>query len=177
MTYDEMLKRLKAVIDQQNVSVSDLSDYMGLSKCAVYKYLNGERNLRIEQFTSLADYLGIDACWLITGENRGDEDVAVSATMDRLVENIIKWGKDRKIDNPITQMAKVTEEVGEIAHEISRDRLHSTEIQDAIGDAIVATTILADTCGFDIRDCVQSAYQEIRNRKGHTVNGGFVKEQ
>ena len=35
---------------------------------------------------------------------------------------------------------------------------------------------LADTYDLDFIDCVESAYQEIKGRKGRVVNGTFVKE-
>lgn len=96
---------------------------------------------------------------------------------DELINQIKQWGVRRKITNPHTQLCKVTEEVGEIAHEITRNRLSSPEIIDALGDTCVTIIILADILGFDIRDCLTSAYEEIKNREGVTVDGNFIKEE
>jgi hypothetical protein len=40
------------------------------------------------------------------------------------------------------------------------------EIVDAIGDIVVVLTNLAKLEGFDIENCVDSAYNEIANRTG-----------
>ena len=50
------------------------------------------------------------------------------------------------------------------------------EIKDAIGDMVVVLTNLASLCGLVIEDCIDSAYNEIENRKGKMINGTFVKE-
>ena len=49
------------------------------------------------------------------------------------------------------------------------------EIIDAIGDCVVVLTNLSKLCGFKIEDCINSAYNEIQNRKGKMINGTFVK--
>ena len=51
------------------------------------------------------------------------------------------------------------------------------EIKDALGDCVVVLTILAHQCGFDLEDCTKTAYEVIKNRKGKTINGSFVKEK
>lgn len=37
-------------------------------------------------------------------------------------------------------------------------------------------TILAMQMDLDIKECIQQAHEEIKNRKGKTVNGVFIKE-
>jgi len=72
-----------------------------------------------------------------------------------------------------TQYVKLMEESGELARAIlKRDK---PEIKDAIGDMIVVLTNLAYLEGFDIEDCVTSAYDVIKNRTGKMENGTFVK--
>lgn len=36
--------------------------------------------------------------------------------MDELIENVIRWGRDKELNDPKAQMNKVIEEVGEMAH-------------------------------------------------------------
>ena len=67
------------------------------------------------------------------------------------------------------------EEVGELAHEISRNRYDSLETKDAIGDIGVVLIILADILGLDFGDCLEEAYSVIKDRTGHTENGSFIK--
>jgi NTP pyrophosphatase (non-canonical NTP hydrolase) len=65
------------------------------------------------------------------------------------------------------------EEAGELAEALlKKDR---PEIIDAIGDMVVVLTNLAKLENLDIEDCVQSAYNVIKNRTGKMENGTFVK--
>jgi NTP pyrophosphatase (non-canonical NTP hydrolase) len=65
------------------------------------------------------------------------------------------------------------EEAGELAAALLND--DKPEIVDAIGDIVVVLTNLAKLEGFDIENCVDSAYNEIANRTGVMHNGTFVK--
>lgn len=96
---------------------------------------------------------------------------------DELINKIKRWGAVHGITNPQLQLCKVVEETGEIAHEVTRNNLDSPEIIDALGDTTVTIIILADILGYDIRDCLASAYEEIKDRNGITVNGTFIKRQ
>ena len=69
---------------------------------------------------------------------------------DELVKKVIRWGRDKSLNDPKAQLNKVTEEVGEIAHEVA---------------------------GARPMGCLEIAYREIRDRKGKTENGTFVKEE
>lgn len=93
---------------------------------------------------------------------------------DILINEIIKWGKDKGLNDVKSQMNKVIEEVGEIAHEVTRNR-NGVEFDDAIGDSLVTLIILASINGKDPRDCLESAYNEIKDRTGKTENGTFIK--
>lgn len=95
---------------------------------------------------------------------------------DELIKNVIRWGRDKGLDDPKAQLNKVMEEVGEIAHEVSRNR-YGNEFRDAIGDALVTLIILADIASARPMSCLEIAYREIRDRKGKTENGTFVKEE
>lgn len=94
---------------------------------------------------------------------------------NELVELVIKWGKEKHIDNPYRQLNKVMEEIGELAHEVCRDKLDSKEFRDSIGDSLVTLIILADMTGNNPTECLMEAYHEIANRKGTTSEGMFIK--
>lgn len=96
-------------------------------------------------------------------------------TDNELITSVIIWGREKKLNDAKAQLNKVIEEVGEIAHEISRNR-DGLELEDAIGDTLVTVIILADICGLDPMTCLAEAYRVIKNRKGHTENGTFIKE-
>ena len=94
---------------------------------------------------------------------------------DELIKAVIKWGEDRNLNDPKAQMNKVIEEVGEMAHEITRNRYDSDELSDAVGDTLTTIILLAHQCGKDPVECLRMAYNEIKDRKGKTENGTFVK--
>ena len=97
--------------------------------------------------------------------------------MDELVENVIRWGRDKELNDPKAQTNKIVEELGEIAHEVCRNRYNSNEMVDAVGDTLVTIIILADICKLDVKDCLQEAYNVINKRTGKTVDGTFVKDE
>lgn len=94
---------------------------------------------------------------------------------DELTGLIAAWGQKHGIDNPDKQTVKLMEEVGELAHEISRCQYNSKATEDAIGDIGVVLIILADILGYDFVDCLELAYNEIKDRTGKTVDGSFIK--
>lgn len=93
-------------------------------------------------------------------------------------EPIREWAKERGIyekGDPKTQYLKLMEEAGELSKAIlNKDKL---EIEDAIGDCVVVLTNLATLCNMSIEGCIESAYDEIKNRKGKMENGTFVKNK
>lgn len=96
--------------------------------------------------------------------------------MKILTEKIEQWAKDRGLAHADStkQVCKLTEEVGEVAKAINKGNL--TDLEDGIGDCFVVLTILAMQNGLKIQDCVKSAWTEIKDRKGRTIDGMFVKE-
>ena len=89
---------------------------------------------------------------------------------------IRQWANERGIydkGNSHTQYVKLMEEAGELAAALLSN--HKEEIVDAIGDMVVVLTNLAKLEGFDIENCIDSAYNEIANRTGVMHNGTFVK--
>lgn len=87
------------------------------------------------------------------------------------------WAKERGIyekGNVETQFEKLLEEVEELKKAIEEEDID--DFADAIGDCVVVLTNLAYLGDFDIETCINSAYEEIKNRKGKMINGTFVKE-
>jgi NTP pyrophosphatase (non-canonical NTP hydrolase) len=94
-----------------------------------------------------------------------------------IFEAIEQWADDRNLikgSDPKSQFLKLMEEVGELAEGIRRGNL--AEVQDGIGDVAVVLTILAAQHNLAFMDCANSAYNEIKDRKGRMVDGIFVKE-
>jgi len=72
-----------------------------------------------------------------------------------------------------TQYCKLIEEAGELGRAILKD--NQAEFVDAIGDMVVVLTNMAMLGGTSIETCIDTAYNEIKNRKGKMLNGTFVK--
>ena len=88
------------------------------------------------------------------------------------------WANDRGLydsGDPKTQALKLVEEVGETCRAILKE--DRPEIIDGIGDCVVVLTNLAELVGVQIEDCIERAYNEIKNRKGKMANGTYVKDE
>lgn len=98
--------------------------------------------------------------------------------MNRLTGLIDSWGHTRGIiqnGKPMGQAIKALEEVTELIDAINRG--DEDAIDDAIGDVYVALVMCAGTRDKCIEDCVEKAYNEIKDRKGYLREDGvFVKE-
>lgn len=97
--------------------------------------------------------------------------------LNELTYLISQWATERKLDEaqPEKQMLKLIEEVGELAQGLAKANLD--QVIDSIGDVYIVLTILAMQMDLDIKECIEQAYEEIKNRKGKTVNGVFIKEE
>lgn len=91
-------------------------------------------------------------------------------------ERIRHWAIDRNLHtaDPHKQALKLGEEFGELFEGLAKGNEVLTK--DAIGDMYVVLTIMSQQLGFDIEECIDIAYDEIKDRKGRMVDGVFVKE-
>lgn len=92
-------------------------------------------------------------------------------------EEILQWANKRdllKYENRFKQYSKLQEESNELFVAMLDD--NKAEIIDALGDVSIVLIILAEQLGFDLETCLECAYDEIKNRKGQTLNGTFIKE-
>lgn len=98
------------------------------------------------------------------------------AEKDNVTEKIKQWAKDRGLDtaDPAKQILKLGEEYGELCRSLAVK--NTPQVIDAIGDIYVVLTVLSLQLGLDIDDCINQAYEEIKNRKGKIINGVFVKD-
>ena len=76
--------------------------------------------------------------------------------------------------DPKTQALKLVEEVGETCRAILKNKDH--DAIDGIGDCVVVLTNLAELLGVSIEDCIDAAYEEIKDRTGKMSNGTFKKD-
>lgn len=100
----------------------------------------------------------------------------MESTLDQLIKNVEQWSIDKNLHlgKPDRQALKFYEEAGEVAAALSRNDKEA--LKDGIGDTVVTLIILAQQQGWTLKECLQYAYDEIKNRKGKTINGTFIKE-
>lgn len=87
------------------------------------------------------------------------------------------WARERNIIQGATQASqaeKLFEENGELVRALIEDDID--KFVDAVGDIVVVLTILAEMKDVSIEDCISTAYEEIKDRKGKMVDGVFVKK-
>lgn len=118
---------------------------------------------------------------------------------EELGEKVLEWADDKDLlhdENAKKQFMKFMEEVFEfykewVLHtdefifnngyrEISDDS-YICELENnmklEMGDIFVTLIILCDQLNLDLIECLAMAYEKIKNRKGKTINGVFIKEE
>ena len=92
-------------------------------------------------------------------------------------DKIRLWANERGLysgGDTKTQTLKLMEEAGEICRAVLKVDKQAT--MDGIGDCVVVLTNLAELAGTSIEDCIDLAYNEIKNRTGKMSNGTFKKD-
>lgn len=110
-----------------------------------------------------------------------DEYLLGYDTLTDLVAKINEWADERNLKqaDPKIQWMRITEEVGEIRDVLLKPTKFTDPqmaLKDAVGDTLVTIIVLAHQLDLDINECLNIAYEEIKNRKGKMINGTFVKE-
>lgn len=92
-----------------------------------------------------------------------------------LISKVIKWHYDRNLINGSTdkdQALKLLQELGELSDNICKGR----DISDDLGDMLVVMLNIAERNKVSIAECLERAWNDIKDRKGKMVDGIFVKE-
>tara|TARA_R110000803_G_scaffold163913_1_gene227651 strand:+ start:26885 stop:27187 length:303 start_codon:yes stop_codon:yes gene_type:complete len=91
---------------------------------------------------------------------------------------VVQWAEARKIipnSTPLAQAIKTLEEVAELLSAIQRG--NCVEMRDAYGDVLVTLIVGAALADMDIKDCLEEAYQTIKDRRGYLREDGvFIKQ-
>lgn len=99
-------------------------------------------------------------------------------TFEELNWNVVHWAMDRKIipnATPQSQLNKTLEELAELFK--AENQKNDAEIIDAVGDVLVCLINYSALKGINPVDCLEIAYNEIKDRKGTLMpDGTFVKE-
>jgi NTP pyrophosphatase (non-canonical NTP hydrolase) len=95
--------------------------------------------------------------------------------LEDLVKKITQWHHDRNLINGSTdkdQYMKLIQEAGELSDHICKGK----SIKDDIGDMMVVLINIAERNGLTLTECLEEAYNDIKDRKGRMIDGVFVKE-
>jgi NTP pyrophosphatase (non-canonical NTP hydrolase) len=92
-----------------------------------------------------------------------------------LVEQVKQWHYDRNLiegSDDKSQFAKLIQEAGELSDSICKGK----SVKDDIGDMMVVLINIAERNSLALVECLEQAWEDIRDRKGRMVDGVFVKE-
>ena len=95
--------------------------------------------------------------------------------LQETIQKIKQWHYDRNLIDGATdkdQYLKLIQEAGELSDNICKGR----DISDDIGDMIVVLINIAERNNLSITECLEKAYDDIKDRKGKMIDGVFIKE-
>ena len=99
-------------------------------------------------------------------------------SFNELVLKVLQWSEARRIipnSTPEAQFLKAVSEVGELADAVNKGDMPA--IKDAVGDTLVCLINMCALLDIDMVDCLEGAYNEIKDRKGTLLPSGvFVKD-
>ena len=95
--------------------------------------------------------------------------------MQELIGKVNKWFEDRNLIQGSTdkdQILKLMQELGELSDHACKGE----DIRDDLGDMLVVLLNIMKRNNYTIEECLQIAYDDIKDRRGKMVDGIFVKE-
>ena len=95
--------------------------------------------------------------------------------MEELVKKVAQWHHDRNLIKGATdkdQFCKLIQEAGELSDNICKGK----DMSDDIGDMIVVLINIAERNNLTLTECLEKAWDDIKDRKGKMVDGIFIKE-
>ena len=95
--------------------------------------------------------------------------------MQELIGKVNKWFEDRNLIQGSTdkdQILKLMQELGELSDQACKGE----DIRDDLGDMLVVMLNIMKRNNYTIEECLQIAYEDIKDRRGKMVDGIFVKE-
>lgn len=117
-------------------------------------------------------------------------------TFEELRQKVLDWADSHDLlheENANKQFMKFIEEVFEFKTEFDMNKERFTiytidkrikfkpnklkEMKLEMGDIIVTLVVLCEDLGIDPIECLEMAYKKIKDRKGKTVDGKFIKAE
>lgn len=123
-------------------------------------------------FYSTSTPMCFSGCSSLKTKLRSDSDDRLQS----LIDQVIGWHHARNLICGSTdkdQTVKLLQELGELSDNVCKN----LDIRDDIGDMLVVLINIAERNDFSLADCLQKAWDDIKDRKGKMIDGIFVKEQ
>ena len=136
-----------------------------------------KNNTYDSQFDNMAPYMYTEKLRQYLGDEGFYSVPEPKCCNNNIFDNIRDWANKRDLisqGDSKTQIVKLLEESGELAKAQLKE--NKEEFIDAIGDIVVVLTNLAAINNLKIEDCIEAAYNEIKDRKGKMVDGTFKKD-
>lgn len=175
------MNRLRQVRKQKGLTLVKVAEDTGISIANLSRYESVDVEPRRETWVKLANYYDVPVSYLMGLPDGLVKHINKSQAMtfEELHEAIIQWAEDRNMIKPdrltgLAQLAKVTEELGELSAGINKNDEDKTK--DSLGDIMVTLIILAQDLNLDLLDCLRGAYNVIKDRKGKVIDGSYIKE-
>ena len=102
----------------------------------------------------------------------------MTKTFEELEGLVLNWAYDRKIiqnSSDFVQYMKAVSEMGELADALMKHNL--AEMEDAVGDVMVCLISLCHISGLNMTNCLERAYEEIKDRKGTLLPSGVFQKE
>ena len=103
------------------------------------------------------------------------ESPPFTSQSDLLIQNIQQWHRERNLIAGSTdkdQTLKLLQELGELSDSVCKGK----DVSDDIGDMLVVMINIMVRNNLSMTDCLERAWNDIKDRKGKMVDGIFVKE-
>ena len=175
------MNKLREARKIKGLTLKEVAEDVGIADNTLQKYETEKREPKKETWVKLADYYCVPVSYLMGLPDGLVQRINKSQAMtfEELHEAIIQWAEDRNMIKPdrltgLAQLAKVTEELGELSAGINKNDEDKTK--DSLGDIMVTLIILAQDLNFDLLDCLNIAYNVIKDRKGKVIDGSYIKE-
>ena len=95
--------------------------------------------------------------------------------INELIEKTIEWHRARNLidgANDKDQFMKLIQECGELSDNMCK----GNDMKDDLGDIMVVLINIMERNGYSMEECLEVAYEDIKDRKGKMIEGIFVKE-
>ena len=94
--------------------------------------------------------------------------------IENLIDKIMKWHENRNLIEGSTdkdQVLKLQQELGELSDSVCKQK----DMKDDLGDMMVIMLNIMRRNNLTMEECLETAYIDIKDRKGRMIDGIFVK--